>query len=478
MSKGGVADHPLRLQLSQLYKGLKMHDLDGDGHLAPTDIVRGLAAFNLAVGDPKKTAIVNELMMRNMTSNGLVNYRTFVYSLAANEALTSSIMNNQSAKGILDKARTQSAMAGKPMGPKGPSVREGVTSEELRRAQSTIKAKMLEHYSGVAQAFRAMDKDGSGNISRTEFQLMLRNFNIPNIRPAVLDTIIDFIDLDKRVAEDDDEDSGTTRIAFGEFCRFFANDEDITITKMPLASKKPMFAPTPPPTPPPQNLGASAVSQVVLTKFKPDQMRQAFGFLDLDSSQKLTRAEMKRALTMWNMLLTDDELIDLFDACDTSRDGLIDYQEFVDMVARNPSMTTTRPLVKNATLRPGVKANDLRRAQLQIRDTLLRKYSSYTNVFKYLDKDRTGSITRAELKQALTDLNLNQINGTILDNLIDFINVDPQWSDIEYKELVRVLSAEDVMDMAPLSLAPAERQQATSNGLHDMSLMPHFGEGI
>ena len=59
----------------------------------------------------------------------------------------------------------------------------------------------------------------------------------------------------------------------------------------------------------------------------------------------------------------------------------------------------------------------------------------------------------------------------MIENLIDFIDIDPE-GDIEYKEFARVISADDVMAMAPLSLVPAEVQSQNSMGRHKMDGMP------
>ena len=66
----------------------------------------------------------------------------------------------------------------------------------------------------------------------------------------------------------------------------------------------------------------------------------------------------------------------------------------------------------------------------------------------WIDADRTGSITREEFKNALHTLNLAGVRESILDNLCDFIDEDHSGS-FGYREFARVLSADDVMEMAP-----------------------------
>ena len=462
MSKGGVADHPLKKQLSQMWKSMKMIDFDHDGFLAPNDIQRGLGMF-LSVSDKVHVDAVNKLVMQFMKSNGMVEWGRFLYGLAADRTVTGYIKAGLDEKERSNVAAWEEANK-KPPTPKGPELRAGVTADDLRKAQTVIKDKLMDKFSGLTQAFRAMDLDSSGYVSRHELERMLHNLNLSGIRPVVIDTLVDFIDCINDVADDDEE--GATDIAYREFARAFATDDIMSMQALAILERK-----GPPPTPPPQNLVAENVQKVVMSKFKPDQMKKAFDFLDVDKSKSLTRAEMKRALFEWGMLLTDDEMSELFKACDKDGDGTIDYSEFCDMVAKQPHLMKTRSLVKNPALRKGVREKDLRMAQHFVKEHFTTKFGRLTKAFQFVDRDRTGTITREELRLVIGEFNLTNIRPEVIENLIDFIDIDPE-GDIEYKEFARVISADDVMAMAPLSLVPAEIQSQNSMGRHKMDGMP------
>jgi len=468
MARGGCADHPLKVQLSQVYKGMKMLDHDGDGHLAPNDIVRGLGAFNLSVGSDKDmTAVVNELIMKCMSNKGMVHFSKFVYALAANPKVCAVMVKNLDSIKAKHMALAAAASSRNVEKPKGPTLRPTVTANELRQAVSFISSKLMDKHSSLTAAFRYMDKDGSGFVSRGELVDMIHNLNLSSIRQPVIDTLIDFIDVSNDLADDIDE--GSTDIGYREFARAFTADDIMSMAALAPSMQKP--AGPPPPTPPPQNLTASAVASVIMSKFKPDQMRSAFAFLDKDRTNKLSRSEIKRTLNMWGMLLTEAELDELFQVCDKDGNGSIDYEEFCQLVARNPAAANTRSLVKGPSLRAGVREVDLRKAQHVIRDTFLRKFGKYTDAFKYVDRDRTGSITRDELNLCIQEFNLVQLKPVVIENLIDFIDIDPT-SSIEYREFARVLAADDVMQMAPLTVTPAQKQVSTGFGRHKMSDMP------
>ena len=64
-------------------------------------------------------------------------------------------------------------------------------------------------------------------------------------------------------------------------------------------------------------------------------MFKAFQYVDLDRSGFLNKQELKRALDLWNVPLSDGILDALIAKCDPSGDGEVDYKEFVDALARD-----------------------------------------------------------------------------------------------------------------------------------------------
>ena len=109
----------------------------------------------------------------------------------------------------------------------------------------------------------------------------------------------------------------------------------------------------------------------------------------------------------------------------------------------------------------------------------MNKFIKFQKAFKFIDRDRTGTISREELKTCFDEMNLTQmIKPPVIETLIDFIDIDP-GAKIEYKEFARVLSADDVMTMAPLK-AVAPVQERIGMGQHDLSYLPgaHGGNWI
>ena len=77
----------------------------------------------------------------------------------------------------------------------------------------------------------------------------------------------------------------------------------------------------------------SAAKEALNSRFS--DMFKAFQYVDLDRSGRLGKVELKRALDMWNVPVDDETIEELIAACDTDGDGLVDYQEFVDALARD-----------------------------------------------------------------------------------------------------------------------------------------------
>merc|ERR1712216_933566 len=92
-------------------------------------------------------------------------------------------------------------------------------------------------------------------------------------------------------------------------------------------------------------------------------------------------------------------------------------------------------------LRPGVGMDELRKFQEQVKSKITGKWGrhSFSTAFKWIDADRTGSITREEFKQAMKDFNLSGVKENLLDTLCDFIDQDNSGS-FGYREFAQVLS--------------------------------------
>jgi len=99
----------------------------------------------------------------------------------------------------------------------------------LRKAQQLVKDKILSKFSKFQDAFKFIDKDSSGAITREELLLNLDELQLGTmIRQEVKENLIDFIDMD---------DGG--KIEFKEYARVFTADDVMTKAPLkPIATKQ------------------------------------------------------------------------------------------------------------------------------------------------------------------------------------------------------------------------------------------------
>lgn len=128
--------------------------------------------------------------------------------------------------------------------------------------------------------------------------------------------------------------------------------------------------------------------------------------LDLDIDGKIDKEDLRRVLTSLNPdnPPTDEILDDMIKTFDKQCSGAIDYIEFVDI---------------------------LRKKEAQEEEML--------NAFKILDKDNTGTISKSELYNILTNIGENSLPKENIDSLLESITI--QDENVNYEELVRAINA-------------------------------------
>ena len=63
------------------------------------------------------------------------------------------------------------------------------------------------------------------------------------------------------------------------------------------------------------------------------QIKQAFMYFDKDNSGTITSEELRMCLASEDQTLTDEDITKLIQEVDTNQDGMIDYREFLEMMA-------------------------------------------------------------------------------------------------------------------------------------------------
>ena len=198
------------------------------------------------------------------------------------------------------------------------------------------------------------------------------------------------------------------------------------------------------------------------------QVRRGFMLLDEDNSGKLSYAELRSILLMFNLQIPAKHITKIIELADMDGNGSIDYAEFARIISaddicslrntlsNNPdtaaTYTKTTGLIKKkyregaAQMRPGVTKEQVNEAAKAFKDELEEKYTRLTDAFKFIDADRTGTLDRAEVKRLLVEFNIPDISEATIETLIDFADFDGD-GEINYAEFARVLHAKDVFAM-------------------------------
>jgi len=109
-----------------------------------------------------------------------------------------------------------------------------------------------------------------------------------------------------------------------------------------------------------------------LSEKQKEEFRETFDFLDKDKDGKITSKELASVMVPLGHDPSDTELKDIISDVDSNHDGMIDFDEFLEMMARKISG-------------PEVQA-ELREA------------------FNVFDKDGNGTISEDELRQVMHNL--------------------------------------------------------------------------
>lgn len=136
----------------------------------------------------------------------------------------------------------------------------------------------------LREAFSLFDKDGDGDISVKELGTVMRSLG-QNPSDQELDEMIREVDVD-----------GNGTIDFEEFLQMMARKMKETDTEQ--------------------------------------EIREAFSIFDRDSNGYITASELKYVMSNLGEKLTDEEVEEMIKEADIDGDGMINYDEFVEMMTK------------------------------------------------------------------------------------------------------------------------------------------------
>ncbi|KAL1861755.1 hypothetical protein VTK73DRAFT_6931 [Phialemonium thermophilum] len=144
-----------------------------------------------------------------------------------------------------------------------------------------------------------------------------------------------------------------------------------------------------------------------LTSEQIAQFRQVFDLFDKDNTGDITAEELGEVMRSLGLNPSDSELKDLVAEADVDENGCIDFNEFLNMMAR------------------GVKEVDTEQELL--------------NAFQVFDKDNSGTISASELRQVLSSLGEN-LTDNELDEMLKMADRNGDGT-IDYNEFVQIMTS-------------------------------------
>lgn len=219
----------------------------------------------------------------------------------------------------------------------------------MQEAVGTVENQIASRFSKMRDAFKALDVDQSGSISRDELQRGLKHWNLAE--GAGSEDLIDNL-----MAACDKDGSG--EIDYKEFSEVLSRDKTVgnAVAAAHVAAAKQAAAkatPAPRPSSPRSRQtieqqqaavlinsknAVSKAEEAVSSRFR--NMHQAFQYIDVDKSGSISTEELVDALKKWNIPVSG-VLEQLMKACDTDGSGCIDYNEFVAALSQSNKVNTS-----------------------------------------------------------------------------------------------------------------------------------------
>jgi len=135
------------------------------------------------------------------------------------------------------------------------------------------------------------------------------------------------------------------------------------------------------------------------------ELRQAFELFDKDNSGSIDKAELKEVMASLGQDLDDSALATLYAQMDPSGDGVISFEEFADVMAPEPSSETPAQVAASVFLMLD-KDGSGKITAAELKDSVKLVNPSVTDddvgaAMELFDKDHTGTITEKEFRQGI-----------------------------------------------------------------------------
>lgn len=282
---------------------------------------------------------------------------------------------------------------------------------ELEVAFKSIGEMAAQRFATARRAFRKLDSDHNGRITREEIHTYLRNYGWEHVTDKLFDSLdrdrsgfLNFQEFQEKVAP-------YIQPSHPHSC-YKPSRRSLSLTNRDVSGKGLKLA---------EEIGLKAGA-----KF--NTVRKAFRHLDCDKDGVLERKEVRKFFEEHGF---DRKSADLFfDEIDRDKSDLIRFGEFQGLLGPyiQPNHSVNKqwePITLPTRTDEGVKEylrdRDLERTVTQITMKAGQKYKSMRTAFRAMDADHSGSVTRKEVQRFFAKYNFE--NGEA-DKLFDKLDKD------------------------------------------------------
>lgn len=418
-------------RFSDMQAAFRYIDVDNSGTISKEELERALRVWGFVGPNGPDPSIKAVLQACDASGTGAIDYEEFVSAFAKDDYLKHPDKPPPSdpLQGVMSK------------------LRPGVTPAMLRSAHNQIRDKLKTKFGTIARAFRTWDENKNGFLGREEFDFGLKDLNLDGIPRPVIDSLLDIID----VVDDGNADQDHAKdhdIQLREFARVFTVDDllsadEAVMTKNMSRAPPQGLSPRAPPqglSPrPPANGRAAASPKARATQLAGGGASGRLGVRGVAPPANGARYRSSGIEPLSRKVVT-------------KKPAALIEEYLAPMKEDVKEMRHAQAVEK---LRPGVTEQELRKVQQMIKGKIMDKYSRLDKAFKWMDREREDSnntLTREELRDGLAGLNLHVggvIRQPVFETIFDFMDADGD-EEVTYAEFARVISAEDVMIMAPI----------------------------
>ena len=292
-----------------------------------------------------------------------------------------------------------------------------------RQEYSNVSEALNSRFADMHKAFQYVDIDGSGTLNREEIDRALKLWNVP-LPPGKLDALMAMCDT-----------TGDGEIGYAEFVHALARD---TTTRSVLAKQEKKKQESKEERH--EREALHAATEGINTRFT--RMRDAFKWVDVDNSGTVSLSELRRAIDLLGVPMTEEKLMVLWNACDTNANGEISYAEFVNAFARDTAEQKVAPSGP-AFERKSAEEEQHDKLMLMAEDSINQRFADMRKAFKYVDLDNSGTVNRQELDRALKLMGI-ELPPERIEYLWRKIDRDGD-GEVDYKEFVDAFARDTVM---------------------------------